>query len=71
MQFVAHGRLWATFSKINITNEKHKQTNKNKRKISFDFSKYEVFEKRKDLITYKYSNSERASKQKLVQSIFL
>ena len=57
-------------SNSNINKEKPKQTNKIKRKINFDFSEYEVVEKREDLITYKYSNKERVSKQKLVYQYF-
>ena len=57
-------------SNSDINQEKPKQKNKVKRKIKFNFSEYEVIEKREDLITYKYSNKERVSKQKLVYQYF-
>ena len=43
---------------------------KSKKKIDFDFSKYEILSQRDDLTTYKYSNIERVSNQKLVYQYF-
>lgn len=39
-------------------------------KIEFDFSKYEILEKRDDLITYKYSNTTYISNHNLVYQYF-
>ena len=54
----------------NINVEKPKDIKKKKPKINYDFSKYEIMEKRDDLITYRYSKEKGVSSQKLVFQYF-
>lgn len=54
----------------NINVEKPKDIKKKKPKINYDFSKYEIMEKRDDLITYRYSKEKGVSSQKLFFQYF-
>ena len=54
----------------NINKGEPTKVNTVKKKVNFNFSNYEIFEKREDLITCKYSKKERVSKQKLVYQYF-
>ena len=54
----------------NINKGEPTKVNTVKKKENFNFSNYENYEKREDLIIYKYSKKERVSKQKLVYQYF-
>ncbi len=56
--------------KVNENNMNNKKEISKKKKINYDFSQFEVLEKRDDLIYYKYSNIERTSNHKLVYQYF-
>ena len=62
--------LYETNPNKNTNIEKLKDIKKNKPKTNYDFSKYEIVEKRDDLITYRYSKEKGVSSQKLVFQYF-
>ena len=55
---------------VNDNNMNNKKEISKQKKINYDFSQFEILEKRDDLIYYKYSNIERASNHKLVYQYF-
>ena len=56
--------------KVNDNNMNNKKEISKQKKINYDFSQFEILEKRDDLIYYKYSNVERTSNHKLVYQYF-
>ena len=59
-----------TFIKLNETTKNNIKSNINKRKIQFDFSQYEIIEKKEGLTQYKYSSIPRKQTYNLVYQYF-
>ena len=56
--------------KVNDNNMNNKNEISKKKKINYDFSQFEILEKREDLTLYKYSNIPKTSNHKLVYQYF-